>query len=433
LVKDWPWLLGGALFAGVALGVAVYAFATGGLTINLMALALVALAIGQIMALTRAQLTSGKLDNISEAHAESIAATYKMISDQQRVNAESMNMARNFENFRSETAELNQTMSEGLTMLRQGHEVVAENVRSLLETHRDVQDALSRLPLTKQSNTVLDEAIAREQEWVAHVSDAPAAAPAEEQKAAPVDFESSELGEALSLALEPVVDLYTSNTAHYRMVLGMTNPRGQDVAHDVFVHYADNLGLRSQLDQHVIEQALGLLGQLRQRDPALCIFVPIGAVTLANPEAVAHILGLIQTYPGVGQGIVLDMPHAVLASLSDSSLEGLATVARAGVMISLSQASISGVDLPTLNRLNVRFVGLAAASVGLGFNLSKGLPGFVQSARALRIQAIISHVGDPRHVQGLSKVARYACGPAFANPRKLKRAESEQQTQIYAA
>jgi hypothetical protein len=30
-------------------------------------------------------------------------------------------------------------------------------------------------------------------------------------------------------------------------------------------------------------------------------------------------------------------------------------------------------------------------------------------------------VGDPRHVNGLSRIARYALGPAFAVPRKLKR------------
>jgi hypothetical protein len=103
----------------------------------------------------------------------------------------------------------------------------------------------------------------------------------------------------------------------------------------------------------------------------------------------------------------------------------LATLARAGVLLSLSQASISGVDLPSLSRLNVRWIGLAASSVGIGTRISAGLPGFVQAARALRIQIVISHLGDPRHVQGLSRTARFASGPAFALPRKLKRTETE--------
>jgi EAL domain-containing protein (putative c-di-GMP-specific phosphodiesterase class I) len=458
LGKELPWLLGGVLFAGVAFCVAGYGLGAGITSVNLIAVSLAALAAGQVLQLVRAHFQDAKIDSVSEQQADITAATYKMVSDQQRANAEAMHFTQSFEQFREETAELNQTMSEGMALLRQGHEVVAENVKSLLETQREVQGALSRVPLTRQSASVLNDQISREQNWVSQVNDyhaheyhAPesyepfkAAAPPSPPQSAPPPpqqqqsmseqtFEHSELGEVLNVSLEPIVDLYTSNTAHYRMVLGMTNPRGQDVPHDMFVHYADTLGLRMQLDHHVVEQALALLGQLRQRDASLCIFVPIGAVTLANTDSVADIIASIRKYPSVSQGLVFDIPHAVLASLSDASLEGLAVLARAGITLSLSQASISGLDLSSLNRLNVRFVGLAAASVGLGYNLSKGLPGFVQSARALRIQTIISNVGDPRHVQGLSKVSRFACGPAFAVPRKLKRADMAQQANSYAA
>jgi EAL domain-containing protein (putative c-di-GMP-specific phosphodiesterase class I) len=283
----------------------------------------------------------------------------------------------------------------------------------------------------------LNDAIEREQQqWLAHLTETEAqplpVEPVVEKAVAP-EFENSALGEALNLALEPIVDLYTSNTAHYRMVLGMTNEQGQAVAHDVFVHHAERLGMRDALDQHVIEQSLALLSQLRQRDQALCIFVPVGAVTLANAVAVQNILAHLRSLPELAQGLIVDISHAVLASLSDSSLEGLATLARAGVALSLSQASISGVDLGSLNRLNVRYVSLAASSVGVGGVVSAGLPGFIQSARALRIQIIISQVGDPRHVQGLSRIARYASGPAFALPRKLKRETPEPVTYTAAA
>jgi EAL domain-containing protein (putative c-di-GMP-specific phosphodiesterase class I) len=436
LKQDLPWLLGSALMACVAFAVAGYGFGSGTTSVNLIALALAALALGQVIALVRSHLLTGKMASLVESQAQAAGATYKMVSDQQRINVESMNLARSFEQFRTETAELNSTMSEGLALLRQGHETVAENVKSMLETQREVKEALQRPPpslppLPVADTAAIDAAIAREQTWLAQLHEE-STAPAEDVEPVATRFEESEIGEALSLALEPIVDLYTSATAHYRMVLGMTNAQGHDVSHDIFVHYADNLGLRSQLDQHVIEQTLGLLGQLRQRDPALSIFVPIGAKTLADPETVAKIIEQIRYYPSLAPGVVLDMPHAVLASLHEASIEGLATFARAGVALSLSQASISGVDLAALNRLNVRYIGLTAASVGVGMHVSAGLPGFVQSARALRIQAIISHVGDPRHVQGLSKVARFACGPAFAIPRKLKRNDT-QQAQTVAA
>jgi EAL domain-containing protein (putative c-di-GMP-specific phosphodiesterase class I) len=426
-------LVGIAVLAGVALCVAAYTLGTGTTTVTLMAVALIALALAQGISVLRSHMQSDKLIRVAESQLSFTETALRIASDQQRVNIENINLVRNFEQFRHETTEHNAGLSEGLAQLRHGHESVADNLKSILESQREI---LTRVPLTRESRTVLDHAITREQSWVDRQLppvEEPEQAEPEPETPSAQGFENTQLGESLSLALEPIIDLYTSSTAHYRMVLGMTNEHGQDVPHDVFVHYADSMGLRAQLDRHVVEQALGLLVQLRQRDEGLCIFVPVGSATLADHDAVASIVELLQSNPDTAQGIVLDVPHAILASLSESSLEGLATLARSGVVLSLSQASIAGVDLGALNRLNVRYVGLAASSIGVGAVVSAGLPGFVQSARALRIQAVISHVTNPRHVPGLARISRYACGPAFAHPRKLKRAATDQQSYTAAA
>jgi EAL domain-containing protein (putative c-di-GMP-specific phosphodiesterase class I) len=221
--------------------------------------------------------------------------------------------------------------------------------------------------------------------------------------------------------MEPIIDLYTSQTAHYRMVLGMINDGGQEVPHDVFVHYADRTNARSALDVFVAGEALGILDQLRKRDPKLSVFIPVGAATLASPDSVYKIIDLLKQSPNLASGLVVDVAHAVLASLPESSIEGLALLARSGVVLSLSNAAISGVDLAALGKLNVRFIGLNAANLGLGGRMLPELAGFVQSARALRIQVVVSQVADPRQVENLGRIARYACGAAFAAPRRLRR------------
>jgi EAL domain-containing protein (putative c-di-GMP-specific phosphodiesterase class I) len=440
LGKDWPWLFGVALLVGVALSIAAYAWGSGTATEALLSMALIALALAQAVGLVRSHLQNSDISGAIDNQAEITNSMINLSNENRRIAAESQNLARNVEQFRMDASTLNGQMAEGLAALRQGHESVAEDLKTIMVAQRDIQESLIEASQARVNQTALKEAIDREQQWMAQLTEAkstqqflePEPEPVHEEPAKP-DFEHSALGEALNLALEPIVDLYTSNTAHYRMVLGMTNEQGHDVAHDVFVHHAERMGLRPQLDQHVIEQTLALLGQLRLRDPALCIFVPVGAVTLSNADAIQNILTHIRALPLVAQGIVLDVGHSVLASLSDASIEGLATLARAGVALSLSQASISGVDLGSLNRLNVRYVSLAASSVGVGGVVSAGLPGFVQSARALRIQIIISQVGDPRHVNGLSRISRYASGPAFALPRKLKRTIPEQAAYTAAA
>jgi cyclic-di-GMP phosphodiesterase, flagellum assembly factor TipF len=422
LGKDWPWLLVVAVLVGVALSVAAYSLGSGTTTVTMLSVALIALALAQIAGLMRSYLINSSVHKLTESQSDLVETVSRVSNEARRVNAESVNLARNVEQFRIETTELNNNLSESFTSLRQSHESVADNLKSILDSQREIQNSLN----TRVNHSVLNDAIAREQEWMAQITDVHEE-PKEAFVALPAapSFEQSGLADQLNLSLEPVVDLFTSNTAHYRMVLGMTNEQGQDVAHDVFIHHADRLGLRGELDQYVIQESMALLEQLRQRDQSLSIFVPVGAATLSNTQIVQNILALLQAQPHVANGIVLDMPHAVLASLADSSLEGLATLARAGVLLSLSQASISGVDLPSLSRLNVRWIGLAASSVGIGTRISAGLPGFVQSARAMRIQIVISHLCDPRQVQGLSRTARFASGPAFALPRKLKRTETD--------
>ncbi len=295
--KDWPWLLGVALLVGIAMSIAAYSLGSGSTTVTLMSTAVIALALAQIVGLMRSHLGQGNVTKVAESHFEISQSINRISNETRRLSSENINLARNVEQFRTETSGLNKSLSESLASLREGHASVAENLRSILDTQRDIQSSL-----TSQANqSALKNAMAREQEWMAQVTDQPAEPEPEPVLEAPTaapTFAQSGLAEALNLSLEPIVDLYTSNTAHYRMMLGMTNEQGKDVEHEVFVHHADRMGLRDSLDVHVVGQTLELLEQLRQRDPNLSIFVPVGATTLANPEAVQHIVALLRAAPG---------------------------------------------------------------------------------------------------------------------------------------
>jgi EAL domain-containing protein (putative c-di-GMP-specific phosphodiesterase class I) len=433
LSKDWPWLLGVALFVGVAICIAAFALGSGTTTVSMLSFALIALALAQLVGLLRGQFQTSDANRLGENQQNLAASVMSLTTEQRRLAVEQQSLNKSLVDVRHDTAGLQNGFAEGLTSLRHSHEALTEDLRQILDTQKTIQQKLDEVPSANERHIALQEALAREQQWMAHLAAEPVAtAPAEVQPQT-VELDTAPFGEALNLALEPIVDLYTSNTAHYRMVLGMTNEQGQDIAHDVFVHHADRMGLRDSLDVHVVGETLALLEQLRLRDPNLSIFVPIGSATLANPRAIEGIISNMRAAPNQAPGVVIDLAHAVLASLPETSLEGLATLARAGVNLSLSQAFISGVDLAALNRLNVRFVSLAASSIGVGAQMSAGLPGFVQAARALRIQVIVSQVGDPRHVPGLARTARFASGPAFALPRKLKRSNAGEASQVAAA
>ncbi len=66
----------------------------------------------------------------------------------------------------------------------------------------------------------------------------------------------------LTFLLEPVVDLATNETEHYRARYNMTTTAGTEIGFDRLVANADKSGLRSSLDMHVVNQALPLLRKL---------------------------------------------------------------------------------------------------------------------------------------------------------------------------
>jgi EAL domain-containing protein (putative c-di-GMP-specific phosphodiesterase class I) len=50
-----------------------------------------------------------------------------------------------------------------------------------------------------------------------------------------------------------------------------------------------------------------------------------------------------------------------------------------------------------------------------------GIANFVQAARALHVQVIVTGVAQAQQATQLMRVARFASGPAFAEPRRVRR------------
>jgi EAL domain-containing protein (putative c-di-GMP-specific phosphodiesterase class I) len=224
----------------------------------------------------------------------------------------------------------------------------------------------------------------------------------------------------LLISLEPVIDVFTNKTVHYRLHLGMMKPNGTEVPTDMLLHHADRAGLRTQFDLHAAKEALGLLRHLRGRDPELNIFMPLGASTLQSDETVGKLLELRTQFQDVATGLVIELPHATLAGLSERGLEGLARLARNGVYLALTNVAIAGVDLRALAKLNVRYMSLTSTSA-LGTNgPSPIIQSFAQTARVHRIQLIVTAITDASLAKHVSKIGRFVAGPAFAPARRVK-------------
>lgn len=409
--RELPWFLVVALCCALPVYVAVQSYTSSSAPVVLLVIgALLSLACGLLILSWVVVHNSHVARRDVRRIAAEISSLMRQSREEERVSAE---LSAQVSILRSEVEQLGASVNSGVNEMRQGHAAMANDLRSMAERQyhyqAQVQQQLAqqmraRAPVVvhpSQWSPVEVEAAAQE-------VDVPVPMP---PRAGSLDDMSS-FGDAVIISLEPVIDLFSGKTAHYRL------HHAFDAAHKTD---ADRPERRPALDIYLYREALVLLRRLRKRDNRLNILVPLSSNTLAIPDALSRIAQLHASEPGISDGLVVDIPHAVLASLSQSSLEGLAYMARSGIEMSLSNAAVSGLDLAALDKLNVRYVGIAAGSVGSEPKQSAGIANFVQAARALRVQVIVTGVANAQQATQLMRVARFAAGPAFAEPRRVRR------------
>jgi EAL domain-containing protein (putative c-di-GMP-specific phosphodiesterase class I) len=236
----------------------------------------------------------------------------------------------------------------------------------------------------------------------------------------PMTFQGSPAREHFNFLLEPVIDLSTNRTAHYRVRFSITAANGIEIDYAKLTLNADRGELRPTLDLHVINQAIPLLRRLRAKHPAMRMFIPMGAATLISENTIALVTKMLSEAHNVAQGVVFELTHDALAGLNEAGISGLAAIARMGATLALTEASIAGLDLASLRHLGVRFIGVEARSIESGFGVAQTWLDFVQVARGLQFQILLTDVANSAQAASASQIARLVAGQFFAPPRRVK-------------
>lgn len=248
---------------------------------------------------------------------------------------------------------------------------------------------------------------------------APAAEASDGQKSAPAGGKPA-AKEQLTLLLEPVVELSTGTTSHYRAQLGLADGRGKMVGHDELVLKADQGGMRPALDVRMVRMVAPVLRRLRLRNPGLRIFVPLSRTTLGTQEEASRLLALLQRDGDVAEGMVFEFAQQELGQLDPTGIENLARLARSGATLALREVYLGGLDLAALRQLGVRFLSFPPHAVDAGSGPNPAWSEFAKQARNLQIQVLVGDVRTPQQATAINRYARYAHGPFFAPPRKVR-------------
>ena len=280
-------------------------------------------------------------------------------------------------------------------------------------------EALDRSARAEQGAAALDAVSAELAALRRDLREARAPHPRRAEAAAP-DAGTEKPAEQLTLLLEPVVELATGSTSHYRALVGLGDGQGKMVGHDQLMHKADQGGMRGPLDLRMVKMVAPVLRRLRSRNPGLRIFVPVGRATLGSRDDASRLLTLLQKEADVAQGMVLEFAQQDLGALDTRGIENLAKLARAGATLALRDVYLAGLDLSALRQVGVRFLSFPPHAVDAGSGPSATWTEFARQARALQMQVVVGDVKTAQQAAAVTRVARYGYGPFFAPPRKVR-------------
>ena len=285
----------------------------------------------------------------------------------------------------------------------------------------EIADLKRRMGLSEKE--IQDEMItmrARFQELTQRYEAEAANARAQSAAEVPLILQSAPAREHFNFLLEPVIDLSTNRTAHYRVRFSITAANGIEIDHAKLTLNADRGELRPTLDVHVINQAIPLLRRLRAKHPAMRMFIPMGGATLVNESTIALITQMLSEADNVAKGVVFELTQDALGGLNEAGISGLAAIARMGATLALTEASAAGLDLASLRHLGVKFIGVDARSIESGIGIGQTWLEFVQVARGLQFQILLTGVENSAQAASASQIARLVAGPFFAPPRRVK-------------
>ena len=296
---------------------------------------------------------------------------------------------------------------------------IADLKRRMGLSEKEIQDEMAamRAQFQRTGGTLCGR---RRQRPPAATADAAADAATANAAEFPITLQGAPAREHFNFLLEPIIDLTTNRTAHYRVRFSITAANGIEIDYSKLTVNADRGELRPTLDVHVINQAIPLLRRLRAKHPAMRMFIPMGAATLVSQHTIAMVTQMLSEADNVAQGVVFELTHESLAGLNEAGISGLAAIARMGATLALTEASIAGLDLPALRHLGVKFIGVEARSIEPGFGTTQAWLDFVQVARGMQFQLLLTNVENSAQAATASQIARLVAGHFFAPPRRVK-------------
>ena len=199
------------------------------------------------------------------------------------------------------------------------------------------------------------------------------------------------------VAFEPVVDVRTRKPAFYECLVRMEQEDGRALLAPDIVPVAERLGLIRLVDHRVLELAIAELAA----SPNVELSLNISPDTTMDPDWWTSIQSLMQSYPGVGERLIVEITETV-AIQDVEDVRGFVTrLKNFGSRIAIDDFGAGNTSFRNLRKLGVDIVKIDGAFVQ---NIARSSDdrAFVQTlidlARRLQIKTVAEWVQDEESV-----------------------------------
>lgn len=202
----------------------------------------------------------------------------------------------------------------------------------------------------------------------------------------------------LELAYQPIVAVAGGGNAQYQVLLRLRQADGRVLTAGQVIPAAESAGRIADLDQQVMDHAIGLLDLYRHATPPLHLFVSQSLRTLSREAFSDWLLESLQQRNVDGSALVIDvrLPDALIHTVTLQNF--CARVAPAGVRICLSQFDPGVEANALLGQLPLSFIRMASR-----FSNNHGeaktrdeLRATIDMAHAVDVRIIGQQIEDPQ-------------------------------------
>ena len=226
----------------------------------------------------------------------------------------------------------------------------------------------------------------------------------------------------IELAYQPIVAVAGGDTAQYQLLLRLRQSNGTLLSAGQVIPAAEAAGRIADLDQQVVEHALGLLHLYQFAQPPMRLFVSQSLRSLSRSAYAEWLLNALQERQVAGNGLVIDVRLSDALVHAVSLQQFCAQLMPAGVQFCLSQFEPGAEANALLSQLPLSFVRMAAryAESHTNQKLRDELRGTIDLAHRANLQIIGQQIEDPQ-----AAAAMWMGGIDFIQGNVVQRAGSE--------